>query len=135
MIIGNAESWILNADIVELRVRAEPLPENARRTNRVDQTRRDLVDVHRRQRSMAVAVRLDFVTGGDERGDELRERLGNPALDEECALDPVFVQDLQHPVDIAHDTFRDRRVVVDARLVPVFYVYGERMPRRGGVVR
>src|SRR5437660_3430354 len=46
MIVGDAEGWILNRDIVELRIRAEPLPEDAGRTNRVDEIGRDLVDVH-----------------------------------------------------------------------------------------
>ena len=71
---------------------------------------------------MAVSVRLDLVALGDEALDKPGKRLCDPTLDEERRLDTALVEHGEHAVDVPNHAFRDWRVIVDARLVPVLDV-------------
>src|SRR3954454_839189 len=95
----------------------------------------ELAPVHRVQRPVAVAVRLDLVTLRHQLLQELRERLCDASLDEERPFDPEVVEDGENSIDVADDAVRDRRVVVDARLIPVLHVDRERGDRNSALGR
>jgi len=77
---------------------------------------------------MAITMGLHLVPLCNERADEIRKRLRYLSLDEEGALDAAVVEHHQDSVDVAHDSIGDRRVVVEARLIPVLDVHRERVP-------
>src|SRR5947208_880131 len=96
------------------------------RTPRTLELVAELAAVHRMERAVAVPVRLDLMAFRDELLQQLRKCFGDTALYEERPLHPELVQDGEDPIDVADDAFRDRRVVVDARLVPILDVDRER---------
>src|SRR5205809_1456666 len=78
---------------------------------------------------MGVPMRLNLVTLEDEVLDEPRECIRDLALDEERSLNAELVEEGENTVDVANHALRNRRVVVDTRLVPVLDVDRERSHR------
>lgn len=89
----------------------------------------NLLRSHAHERPVAVPVRLNLVPFGYDRPEQLREPLRHHSLDEEGPFYSAISEERQDALDVGDDAFADRRVVVDARLVPVLDV--DRQGNRG----